>query len=97
MSPLRLAAPLVLTVVVDCARPHDAGTYAVGSLPTTCANAPYDDNGLAAYAYRLCARTFSAFTGADESLAMRTILSWASFRPSTSAWRAGARWARADR
>jgi hypothetical protein len=84
------------TAVVDCARPHDAQTYAVGSLPATYAHAAYDDDGLAAYAYRLCARKFSTYTGADESLAMRTILSWASFRPSTSAWRAGARWYRCD-
>ena len=37
-----------------------------------------------------------AFLGADESQAMRTVVSWASFRPSGAAWDDGARWYRCD-
>ena len=59
-------------------------------------DASYDDGPVAAYAYRTCTQQFIDFTGADESLAMRTILSWAWFRPSSAAWDAGARWYRCD-
>ena len=37
-----------------------------------------------------------AFLGADESLVMRTVVSWAWFRPSEKAWEDGARWYRCD-
>ena len=36
------------------------------------------------------------FLGADESLVMRTVMSWAWFRPSEQAWDDGARWYRCD-
>ena len=36
------------------------------------------------------------FLGADESMVMRTIVSWAWFRPSETAWDKGARWYRCD-
>jgi hypothetical protein len=80
----------------SCTEPHTAQTYAVASLPSRFAHASYDDAGVAAYAYRTCTDQFMDFTGADESLAMRTILGWAWFRPSTSAWQDGARWYRCD-
>ncbi|HEX3222854.1 MAG TPA: septum formation family protein [Nocardioides sp.] len=81
---------------VSCDQPHTAQTYAVQTLPPQFAHASYDDAQVAAYAYRTCAREFIDFTGADESLAMRTVLSWVWFRPSSSAWDAGARWYRCD-
>lgn len=81
---------------VPCGEAHTAQTYAVGSLPQQFAQASYDDSDVAAYAFRTCTSKFIRFTGADESLAMRTILSWAWFRPSTEAWAAGARWYRCD-
>jgi hypothetical protein len=84
------------TRTVPCSAPHTAETFAVGALPARFARAPYDDTDLAAYAYRTCSRGFIRFTGADQSLAMRTILSWAWFRPSQKAWDAGARWYRCD-
>ena len=34
--------------------------------------------------------------GADESLALRTLLGWAWFRPTAEQWEAGARWFRCD-
>jgi hypothetical protein len=81
---------------VSCAQPHTAETYAVASLPRQFDDASYDDSAVTSYAYHTCARKFIAFTGADESLAMRTILSWAWFGPSSDAWDAGARWYRCD-
>jgi hypothetical protein len=81
---------------VPCSQAHTAQTYAVGDLPPQFDHAAYDDPAVASYAYRTCAHAFMEFTGADESLAMRTILSWAWFRPSSDAWDAGARWYRCD-
>jgi hypothetical protein len=81
---------------VACAQPHTAETYAVGPLPAEFDHASYDDGQVAAFAFRTCTSKFIRFTGADESLAMRTILSWAWFSPSEAAWNAGARWYRCD-
>jgi hypothetical protein len=91
-----VSQPTNSTLPVPCDQPHTAQTYAVGSLPTEFAHASYDDSSLAAYAYRTCAQRFIRYTGADESLAMRSILSWAWFRPSQAAWDDGARWYRCD-
>ena len=82
--------------VVDCKADHDAQTFAVGALPARFDHAAYDDPALGSYAYDACTRRFIRFTGADESLAMRTILTWAWFRPSETAWDHGARWYRCD-
>ena len=84
------------TVTVDCGQKHTAETYAVGPLPDQFADASYDDDALGAWAYRTCETKFEAFLGADESMAMRTVLSWAWFRPSEKAWDKGARWYRCD-
>jgi len=84
------------TATVPCSDKHTAETFAAGPLPTRFATTSYDDPGLAAWAYRTCSDRFITFTGADVSLAMRTILSWAWFRPSRQAWDAGARWYRCD-
>jgi hypothetical protein len=81
---------------VDCSNRHTAQTFAVGSLPDGLRGASYDDGRVASYAYRYCSAHFGDFVGADESLAMRTILSWAWFRPDRGAWDAGARWFRCD-
>jgi len=84
------------TAPVPCGQPHTAQTFVAEALPDRFAHASYDDPGLAAYAYQTCSRAFIEHTGADESLAMRSILSWAWFRPSHEAWDAGARWYRCD-
>jgi len=96
LSPHDVAQPSNATAPVPCDRRHTAQTYAVGSLPAQFAHVGYDDAGLAAFAYRTCSQEFIAFTGSDQSLAMRTILSWAWFRPSPAAWHDGARWYRCD-
>src|SRR5206468_2323518 len=96
LAPADVARPTNATQTVPCTQRHTAQTYAVKTLPSEFDSASYDDPDVATYAYRTCTQGFRDFTGADESLSMRTILSWAWFRPSTSAWADGARWYRCD-
>ena len=96
LTPDDVARPSNDSEPVDCSQEHTAQTYAVGSLPSALDHASYDADQVATFAYRFCNARFLAFTGADESLAMRTILSWAWFRPSEDAWKQGARWIRCD-
>jgi hypothetical protein len=96
LSPEDVAQPSNDTEPVSCDEAHTAQTIAVASLPSEFDHAAYDDDKVAAYAFRTCTSDFIDFTGADESLAMRTILSWAWFRPDKAAWEAGARWYRCD-
>lgn len=81
---------------VNCADPHDAQTYAVGQLPARLADASYDDSAVAAWAANRCSTRLVSFLGADQSLTMRSLLSWVWFRPSQAAWDAGSRWYRCD-
>ena len=96
LAPDDVAAQANASPVVDCAEDHTAETYAVGSLPERFADVEYEDRALGGYAYKTCSAAFMKFLGADESLVMRTVLSWAWFRPSEAAWDAGARWYRCD-
>src|SRR4051794_21304028 len=65
-----VAKPSNDTQPVPCDEPHTAQTYEVGPLPSRLVKAPYDDQELSSYAYRICSQKFMRFTGADESLAM---------------------------
>jgi hypothetical protein len=96
LAPTDVAAPSDDTEPVPCSRPHTAETFAVGELPHTFDDAAYHDRRLGAWAYRTCSAAFQSFLGADDSLVMRTVVSWAWFRPSESAWEDGARWYRCD-
>lgn len=96
LTPEDVAEPADTTEPVDCEEPHTAETYAVGQLPGSFDEAEYDDEELGAWAYRTCAKAYMDFLGADESLVMRTIMSWAWFRPTEDAWDQGARWYRCD-
>ena len=95
--PQDVAQPANATQTVDCAEKHTAETYAVGDAagplrgrrPTTTWTS-------ATFAYKTCSDGFEKFLGADESLVMRTVVSWAWFRPSEKAWDDGARWYRCD-
>jgi hypothetical protein len=91
-----VAAPSNATKVVDCGQEHTAQTFAVASIPDNLTDVDYDAEELGSYAFEACSEKFMKFVGADESLAMRTILTWAWFRPSESAWDDGARWYRCD-
>lgn len=96
LTPESVAAAANSGEIVDCSEDHTAETYAVGPLPSEMKQAAYDDPDLGAFAYETCSKAFTKFLGADESLSMRTLLSWAWFRPSESAWKNGARWYRCD-
>ncbi|MGI8524371.1 MAG: septum formation family protein [Nocardioides sp.] len=96
LTPGDATEPSNASATVPCARPHTAQTYAVGSLPDRFKGASYDSQTLVTWAYQECAAGFRNFTGADESLAMRTIIGWVWFRPSETAWGKGARWFRCD-
>lgn len=81
--------------VVPCTERHTAETFLVGHLPATTGTA-YTRREHGAHVHRTCAAAFERFLGADESLAMRTRLTWAWFRASEQAWDEGARWFRCD-
>jgi hypothetical protein len=82
--------------IVDCSKSHTAETFAIGTFPASLADASYDSRKLGRYVYKVCGAAFVRFLGGDESLAQRSLLSWAWFRPSESAWARKARWYRCD-
>jgi Septum formation len=84
------------TEPVDCAEPHTAETFLVSSFTGAAADENLDDKALGAVAYDVCQRGLMSFIGGDESLVMRSTLTWAWFRPSEKAWKDGARWFRCD-
>ncbi len=96
LTPADVEQPANATRTVDCEDRHTAETFAIGDLPNDFDDAEYDDPDLGEYAYRACMNKFEKFLGADESLVLRTIVSWAWFRPSEKAWDDGARWYRCD-
>lgn len=96
LAPDDLPAPVNTDPKVPCSQSHTAETFAVGELPPALDDASYDDERLGEFAYDTCTRAFMRFTGANESLAMRSLLSWAWFRPTEEAWEDGARWYRCD-
>lgn len=96
LGPGDVREPSNATRTVACAERHTAETFAVGPLPATFADAEYDDERLGQFAYRTCSAAFEKFLGATESLVMRTVVSWAWFRPSEQAWDDDARWYRCD-
>jgi putative regulator of septum formation len=96
LAPEDVAKRANSSAVVACSEKHTAETYAVGDLPKKYDDADYDDKSLGAWAYNTCSDGFKDFLGADESLVMRTVVSWAWFRPTQAAWDSGARWYRCD-
>ena len=96
LTPEDVALPSNATETVDCSEKHNAETYAVGQLPDSLDDASYGDKDVGAFAYDRCSKKFMSFLGADESVVLRTVVSWAWFRPSEKAWDEGARWYRCD-
>lgn len=96
LEPADVQAPTDATRTVSCSKRHTAETYAVGALPAGLDAAAYDSKEVALAGYRVCSDAFAKHLGADESVVMRTVLSWAWFRPSEKAWKKGARWYRCD-
>lgn len=81
---------------VDCAEAHTAETFLVSEFTGKAAESDHDDSRLGAQAYAKCQRAFIEFVGGTESLVMRSVLTWAWFRPTDEQWEAGARWFRCD-
>ena len=96
LTPEDVELPSNATKTVDCDEPHTAETFASATCRRSSHDADYDAEELGAFAYQTCSARFQAFLGADESLVMRTVVSWAWFRPSEKAWDEGARWYRCD-
>lgn len=96
LRPEDVALPANATAAIDCTEEHTAQTYAVGTLPASLQDATYDSTELGTWAYQTCSEGLMSFLGADESSVMRTIVTWAWFRPSEAAWDDGARWYRCD-
>jgi hypothetical protein len=96
LTPEDVKQPSNASKVVDCSTAHTAETFAVGGLPSRFKDAEWSSRDLGTYAYRTCGGKFRDFLGADESMVMRAMVSWAWFRPSEDAWQKGARWYRCD-
>ncbi|RNL64975.1 hypothetical protein EFK50_03075 [Nocardioides marmoriginsengisoli] len=90
-----LTSPSNATEPVACSKDHTAQTFAIGDLPKSTGSS-YSDKRHGKFVYDTCQKAFREFLGADESLAMRSQLSWAWFRPSERGWDRGARWYRCD-
>lgn len=91
-----VALPSNDSPAVPCEDRHTAETFEVGQLPEDLHAVEVDDPALGSWVYRTCSRSFASFLVADESAVMRTVVSWAWFRPTQEAWDAGARWYRCD-
>ena len=97
LTPDDIGQPTNASGVVDCSEEHTAETFAVGTFPDeVAAKKDVQDPDLGAYIYDTCSKKFQTFLGGDESLVMRSLLTWAWFRPSEDAWKKGARWYRCD-
>lgn len=97
LTPEDIARPDNSSEVVDCADDHTAETFAVGSFPEKLTrNADFTSPALGAHIYEVCNKRFQKFLGGEESTVMRSVLTWAWFRPTEEAWENGARWYRCD-
>ncbi|QWC85821.1 septum formation family protein [Nocardioidaceae bacterium] len=97
LTPEDVAQPADDTDPVACAEKHTAQTFVVGSFPERVTRGTaWDSPALGAYIYDECTRRFAAFVGGDESIRLRSLVSWAWFRPTEEQWADGARWFRCD-
>jgi hypothetical protein len=84
------------TKPVSCSSTHTAETFAVGTFPAPLAAKGMSSPALGAYVYDRCHPRFQRFLGADQSLVLRSTLTWAWFRSSAEAWKAGGHTWRCD-
>ncbi|HSE08650.1 MAG TPA: septum formation family protein [Nocardioidaceae bacterium] len=97
LDPEDIAQPINDSETVDCSEEHTAETFAVGDFPEKLTKGlDVEDPELGAYIYNTCNKRFQAFLGGDESTVMRSMVTWAWFRPARPAWEQGARWYRCD-
>jgi hypothetical protein len=97
LVPDDILQPSNASPTVGCAAKHTSETYAVGTFPAGLAGGDDpDDPALGAYVYHQCQPKFQHFLGGDESLVLRSTMTWAWFRPAKAAWAKGAHWWRCD-
>jgi hypothetical protein len=96
LTPADIQRPSNDTDPVDCGDEHTAETFAVGSFPAALTSDQPDDAALGAHVYQRCQDRFQRFVGGDESLVLRSTMTWAWFRAGDEAWRKGAHWWRCD-
>ncbi len=90
-----IAAAADATDPVECTESHNAETFYVGEF-TKADDLAYDDPSLSARVYQECNKRYIKHVGATRSLALRTVIDWAWWRPTEDAWDEGARWFRCD-
>ena len=96
LVPGDLAQPSNDSEPVDCAREHTAQTFAAGTFPASLARHGRDSARLGAYVHDRCRPAFARFLSGDDSLLLRSTLTWAWFRAPDDAWDDGARTWRCD-
>jgi hypothetical protein len=96
LTPADIQQSVNASPTVSCTKPHTAETFAVGSFPHRLSGGNINEKALGAYTYGQCQHRFQRFLGGDQSLVMRSTLTWAWFRPSETAWKKGAHWWRCD-
>ncbi len=96
LTPADVTASTNDSAEVGCAAEHTAQTFAVGSFPAEVAAAGEESPRLGAYVYDRCQSRFKRFLGADDSLMLRSTMTWAWFRSSADAWKQGAHSWRCD-
>lgn len=96
LTPADVAKSSNESPVVPCAEKHTAETFAVGSFPAALADVDPDDPRLGKHVFGQCQTKFRKFLGGNDSLVLRSTVTWAWFRPTTEAWKSGASWYRCD-
>ncbi|MFT4009117.1 MAG: septum formation family protein [Nocardioidaceae bacterium] len=96
LAPADLTRSTNDTPTVPCRDGHTAETFFVGEFTGAADTDQPEDTKLGIQAHDLCQPAFIEFLGGDESLVMRSTLTWAWYRPSDKAWKKGARWLRCD-
>ena len=96
LTPADVARSSNDTATVPCSARHTAQTFAIGQFPDAVARRGTGSPALGGYVFRRCRKGFERFVGADDSLALRSTLSWAWFRPPDDQWRRGAHTWRCD-
>ena len=95
LEPDAIAAKSDDTDTVDCSEEHNAETFFISEFQDA-DNLEYDDPRLGAQVYDQCYPRYLKFAGATPSLALRSVVDWAWWRPEEDAWEEGARWYRCD-
>jgi Septum formation len=97
LTPADIKQPSNADAPVSCTKRHTAETFSVGTFPAALAGGDRpDDPALGAYVYHRCQGRFQRFLGGDESLVLRSTMTWAWFRATRAAWAKGAHWYRCD-